>query len=166
MSGEVCALTKPLTRTVPGVPAMSQFGRDVSRLMTVIGTSWVVRDDARRAVFGGASQTKPCGEDAALRVHLELRGATAISNVAALASLTTLGLLALEGFRSIEDLSPLGNLRALTDLELGGAWMTPRNPTCQWRCGSRTKLRYDSSSPSIESHWTGSRSAGTGSSHM
>ena len=59
--------------------------------------------------------------------HLELRGVAAVSNVAALVSLTTLELLALEGFRSIEDLCPLGNLRALSDLELGGAWMTHRN---------------------------------------
>lgn len=59
--------------------------------------------------------------------ELELRGASAVTNVDALAPLTKLKALTVEGFRTIEDPSPIGGLRELIDLELGGAWMTPRN---------------------------------------
>jgi hypothetical protein len=59
--------------------------------------------------------------------HLELRGASAVTDVEPLSTLRQLDLLALEGFRTIENPSPLANLRCLTDLEIGGAWMTPRN---------------------------------------
>ncbi len=59
--------------------------------------------------------------------HLELRGASAVSDVRPLAGLTRLRTLAIEGFRRIDDPLPLGHLTELIDLELGGAWATPRN---------------------------------------
>ena len=59
--------------------------------------------------------------------HLELRGASGVTDVSALATLDQLRVLALEGFRTIEDPVPLKGLSALSDLEIGGAWMTPRN---------------------------------------
>jgi Leucine-rich repeat (LRR) protein len=59
--------------------------------------------------------------------HLQLRGASAVSDVTALAGLTHLNLLEMEGFARIPDTSPLANLTRLTDLELGGKWSVPRN---------------------------------------
>lgn len=58
---------------------------------------------------------------------LELRGASAVTRVGPLATLDKLKKLAVEGFRRIDDTTPLGHLIKLTDLELGGDWMSPRN---------------------------------------
>ena len=81
---------------------------------------------------------------------MELRGASAVTDVGPLAALHDLRLLALEGYRKIEDAVPLANLHRLADLEIGGAWMTPRNvtsrpsdsfATCEtWRRSSCTPL--------------------------
>lgn len=59
--------------------------------------------------------------------ELSLRGASAVSDLRTLAALQRLEVLSIEGFRTIEDPSPLGKLTGLRELELGGAWMTPRN---------------------------------------
>jgi hypothetical protein len=59
--------------------------------------------------------------------ELELRGATNVSQVGTLSRLTKLRLLAIEGFKQIEDPSPLGDLALLNDLELGGDWRANRN---------------------------------------
>lgn len=58
---------------------------------------------------------------------LELRGASAVTDVGPLAALDQLKALAVEGFHRLDDLTPLGQLNQLTDLELGGNWMAPRN---------------------------------------
>ena len=59
--------------------------------------------------------------------ELQLRGASAVTDVAPLAELVHLDVLVVEGFNRITDASPLGRLDSLTQLELGGAWMSPRN---------------------------------------
>lgn len=59
--------------------------------------------------------------------HLELRGASAVTDVGALAHLTRLETLAVEGFDRIDDTSPLARLTHLADLELGGKWTASRN---------------------------------------
>lgn len=76
--------------------------------------------------WGNYANLSPIGSMTQLR-HLELRGASAVTDLRPLATLTKLEQLALEGFRTIKDPSPLGSMRNLTDLEIGGAWMTPRN---------------------------------------
>lgn len=58
---------------------------------------------------------------------LELGGASAVTQVGPLATLDKLKTLAIEGFRRIDDTTPLGHLVNLTDLELGGDWISPRN---------------------------------------
>lgn len=62
---------------------------------------------------------------AALR-DLHLRGASSVTDVGPLGNLIGLEQLQIEGFKSIHDLSPLARLPAVTGLELGGNWMTPR----------------------------------------
>lgn len=76
--------------------------------------------------WGDYADLSPIGSMTRLR-HLELRGASAVTDLHPLAHLNKLEQFALEGFRTIEDPSPLSNLSSLTDLEIGGAWMTPRN---------------------------------------
>jgi hypothetical protein len=60
-------------------------------------------------------------------VTLTLRGASKVTDVAALGDLFGVRALAIEGFRHIDDPTPLGRLGSLTSLELGGNWMAPRN---------------------------------------
>jgi len=76
--------------------------------------------------WGDYADLSPLSSMTGLR-HVELRGASAVTNVGPLAALHALKLLALEGFRTIEDPAPLANLHRLADLEVGGAWITPRN---------------------------------------
>lgn len=59
--------------------------------------------------------------------RLELRGAYAVADVKPLAALDQPKALVIEGFRSLDDPTPLGRLNQLTDLDLGGDWMAPRN---------------------------------------
>jgi hypothetical protein len=68
----------------------------------------------------------PIGVMTGLR-HLELRSASAVTDLRPLSRLDKLELFALEGFRTVEDPSPLARLHSLRDLEIGGAWMAPRN---------------------------------------
>jgi len=75
--------------------------------------------------WGDYADLNPLRSMTGLR-HLELRGASNVTDVTALTSLTQLQGLALEGFRDIADSRPLGALSSLIDLELGGNWMTPR----------------------------------------
>ncbi|MDE9364123.1 hypothetical protein PZ938_00750 [Luteipulveratus sp. YIM 133132] len=76
--------------------------------------------------WGDYADLSPMGSMTQMR-HLELRGASVVTDLRPLATLTNLELFALEGFRTIQDPSPLGSMRNVTDLEIGGAWMTPRN---------------------------------------
>lgn len=76
--------------------------------------------------WGDYADLSPLGGLRALR-HLELRGASAVTDVGPLAGLGGLESLVLEGFQTLADTSPLAHLRNLGELELGGAWMTPRN---------------------------------------
>lgn len=76
--------------------------------------------------WGDYADLSPLSSMTGLR-HLELRGASAVTDVEPLATLRELKVLALEGFHTIEDPSPLANVHRLADLEIGGAWMTPRN---------------------------------------
>lgn len=76
--------------------------------------------------WGDYADLSPLRSMSGLR-HLELRGASAVTDVGPVAELHNLRLLALEGFRTIEDPSPLATVHRLTDLEIGGAWMSPRN---------------------------------------
>ena len=76
--------------------------------------------------WGDYADLGPIGSMPRLR-RLELRGASAVTDLHPLAHLNKLEQFALEGFRTIKDPSPLSNLSSLTDLEIGGAWMTPRN---------------------------------------
>jgi hypothetical protein len=59
--------------------------------------------------------------------ELELRGAGHVTDVEAVSGLTNLRWLALEGFRQLDEPSPLGEPTLLTDLELGGDWRASRN---------------------------------------
>jgi hypothetical protein len=59
--------------------------------------------------------------------ELSLRGASCVTSVEPLGGLGTLQRLAIESLRRAHDLSALGRLTSLTDLELGGNWMSPRN---------------------------------------
>ena len=76
--------------------------------------------------WGDYADLSPLRSMSGLR-HLELRGASAVTDVGPLAKLHNVRLLALECFRTIEDPSPLATLHGLADLEIGGAWMSPRN---------------------------------------
>lgn len=58
---------------------------------------------------------------------LELKGASAVTNLQPLRNLAHLHSLVVEGFRVIDDTAPVGALAALKQLELGGNWMAPRN---------------------------------------
>jgi hypothetical protein len=58
--------------------------------------------------------------------ELSLHGASCVTSVEPLRSLVTLRRLTIESLRRVHDLSPLGRLTGLTDLELGGDWMSPR----------------------------------------
>ena len=57
---------------------------------------------------------------------LRLGGASSLASVAPLASLRDLTHLEIESLRLVHDLSPLGALAHLRQLEFGGNWMTPR----------------------------------------
>lgn len=59
--------------------------------------------------------------------HLELRGASAVTDLRALAHLARLETLSVEGFDRIADTSPLARLTHLADLELGGKWAAKHN---------------------------------------
>ena len=76
--------------------------------------------------WGDYADLSPLSEMSELQ-QLSLRGAAKVTVVERLAGLTSLSSLVIEGFRQIEDPSPLGGLRDLTSLELGGNWMTPKN---------------------------------------
>jgi hypothetical protein len=75
--------------------------------------------------WGDYEDLSVLGDLSALR-DLSLRGASSLSTVASVGSLTGLERLAVEGIKRVHDLSPLGHLRSLTTLELGGDWMAPR----------------------------------------
>jgi hypothetical protein len=76
--------------------------------------------------WGDYTDLTPLGSMTELR-SLELRGASAVAGLHPLSRLDRLEVFALEGFRFIEDPSPLASLRSLRDLEIGGDWMAPRN---------------------------------------
>ncbi|ONI68288.1 hypothetical protein BWI15_35305 [Kribbella sp. ALI-6-A] len=63
--------------------------------------------------------------------ELRLGGASRVTSVEPLACLTTLNSLVVEGLRRAHDLSPLGRLRGLKSLELGGDWKSPRTAHVQ-----------------------------------
>jgi hypothetical protein len=74
--------------------------------------------ESLKVKWGDYADLRPIAAMSTLR-HLELRGASAVTDVSTLATARQLRLLALEGFRTLEDPSPL---RALADLrELGTA---------------------------------------------
>ncbi|MET9272784.1 hypothetical protein [Kribbella sp. NPDC003557] len=58
---------------------------------------------------------------------LLLRGASKVRDLAPLTTLQHVEALQVEGLRGLVDASPVGEMRAVRDLELGGNWMTPRN---------------------------------------
>ena len=58
---------------------------------------------------------------------LSLRGASKVMDVAALSNLAGLRDLTIEGFRNIDNPSPLRHLANLERLELGGQWTASRN---------------------------------------
>jgi len=57
---------------------------------------------------------------------LQLRGASSVRSVEPLTELRNLGALLVESLRHARDLSPIGRMEALTALDLGGNWMSPR----------------------------------------
>jgi len=60
-------------------------------------------------------------------VSLRLRGASSVQDLRPLAGLQVVETLQVEGLRGLLDASPVGQMRSVTDLELGGNWMTPKN---------------------------------------
>ena len=60
-------------------------------------------------------------------VSLRLRGASRVQDLRPLAGLQAVEVLQVEGLRGLLDASPVGQMRAVTDLELGGNWITPKN---------------------------------------
>ena len=58
---------------------------------------------------------------------LRLGGASSVRNLTPLAELSGVRKLQIESLRHARDLSPIGRMRSVVDLELGGSWMTPRN---------------------------------------
>jgi len=62
---------------------------------------------------------------------LRLAGASQVRNLAHLAGLQRVETLQVEGLQGLVDASPVGEMRAVKDLELGGDWMTPRNVRLQ-----------------------------------
>ena len=57
---------------------------------------------------------------------LQLRGASSVRSVEPLTGLRRLEALLLESLRHARDLSPIGQMEAVTALDLGGDWMSPR----------------------------------------
>jgi hypothetical protein len=57
---------------------------------------------------------------------LHLSGASAVEDLQPLAGLLCVEDLLIEGLRRVRDLSPIGDMSGVKDLELGGDWMTPR----------------------------------------
>lgn len=74
--------------------------------------------------WGDYSDLSPLAQMTHLRT-LHLRGASSVADVAPLAGLRVQNL-AVEGLRQVRDLSPIAGMTAVTELELGGDWMTPR----------------------------------------
>jgi hypothetical protein len=64
----------------------------------------------------------PCGAQCRHRYLL-----VKVTGLAPLAGLQHVETLELEGLQGLIHGSPIGQMRAVTDLELGGNWMTPRN---------------------------------------
>ncbi|MCB0909252.1 MAG: hypothetical protein KDB63_19275 [Nocardioidaceae bacterium] len=60
-------------------------------------------------------------------VSLRLRGASGVQDLRPLAGLQAVEVLQVEGLRGLLDASPVGQMRSVTDLELGGNWVTPKN---------------------------------------
>lgn len=58
--------------------------------------------------------------------RLNLGGASSVEDLQPLAGLPRVENLLIEGLRRVRDLSPIGDMSGVTDLELGGDWMTPR----------------------------------------
>jgi hypothetical protein len=58
--------------------------------------------------------------------ELRLGGASSVVSLEPLRELTGLRALLVESLRHVRDLSPLGALRQLVDLEVGGDWTSPR----------------------------------------
>jgi hypothetical protein len=59
-------------------------------------------------------------------VHLTLGGASSVRTLEPLAKLRRLETLHIESLLRVRDLSPLGKLASVTDLEVGGNWMSPK----------------------------------------
>lgn len=60
-------------------------------------------------------------------VTLRLRGASGVTTLQPLTSLTNVRELQVEGLRGVVDASPIGAMVGVENLELGGNWMTPKN---------------------------------------
>lgn len=83
--------------------------------LTKLQVTWGDYDDL--GVLGGMSEL----------VTLHLRGAARVQDLRPLADLPAVRSLQVEGLRGLVDAGPICRLHSVTDLELGGAWMTPRN---------------------------------------
>jgi hypothetical protein len=62
---------------------------------------------------------------------LILRGAGKVRDLAHLAGLQRVQTLEVEGLQGLVDASPVGEMRAVKDLQLGGNWVAPRNVRLQ-----------------------------------
>jgi hypothetical protein len=58
--------------------------------------------------------------------NLRLCGASSVRNLAPLAQLDQVEKLEVESLKHAHDLSPIGRMRSVVDLDIGGNWMTPR----------------------------------------
>lgn len=83
------------------------------RQLTALEVKWGDYDDLE--VLTGMSEL----------VTLRLRGASGVQDLRPLARPGRVEVLQIEGLRGLIDASPLGEMHSVTDLELGGDWMTP-----------------------------------------
>jgi hypothetical protein len=83
--------------------------------LTSLDVKWGDYDDL--SVLTGMSELR----------RLRLAGASKLRDLAPLAALHHVEALHIEGLQGLVDAAPIAQMRSVTDLDLGGNWMTPRN---------------------------------------
>ena len=81
--------------------------------------------EALTVKWGDYADLTPVAGMAHLR-ELHLSGASSVEDLEPLAGLQRVENLLIEGLQRVRDLSPIGDMNGVTELELGGDWMTPR----------------------------------------
>lgn len=105
------------------ITSLAFTARTPRRLFDSLGTQTQLRSLAVK--WGDYDDLTPLVGMTSLR-ELWLGGASSVRTLDPLARLPQLERLAVESLRHAHDLSPLGSLVNLRDLELGGDWMAPR----------------------------------------